>query len=115
MLTNQLIVIATLKSSGSGGGGKGTGEKLLDTDGEPHIDRNYPHYDSGERLVSMAMDRHDREKEMASVLLSTLYSDVISSTQIKQGFFMLLESADDLAVDIYDTVELYFLCCSCCC
>ncbi|KAJ0472095.1 putative programmed cell death protein [Helianthus annuus] len=53
----------------------------------------------------MAMDRHDREKEMASVLLSTLYSDVISSTQIKQGFFMLLESADDLAVDIYDTVE----------
>ncbi|KAI7750108.1 hypothetical protein M8C21_025927 [Ambrosia artemisiifolia] len=57
------------------------------------------------RLVSMAMDRHDKEKEMASVLLSALYSDVISSTQIKQGFFMLLESADDLAVDILDTVE----------
>ncbi|KAJ0800187.1 putative programmed cell death protein [Helianthus annuus] len=33
----------------SGGGGKGTGEKLLDTDGEPHIDRSYPNYDSGER------------------------------------------------------------------
>ncbi|KAI3717816.1 hypothetical protein L1987_69668 [Smallanthus sonchifolius] len=57
------------------------------------------------RLVSMAMDRHDKEKEMASVLLSSLYSDVISSTQIKQGFFMLLESADDLVVDILDTVE----------
>ncbi|KAJ0539948.1 putative programmed cell death protein [Helianthus annuus] len=143
-----------------GGGGKGTWGKLLDTDGEPHIDRNDPNYDSGEepyqlvgsavsdpldeykrkvasiideyfttgdvdlaaselrdlgsseyhpyfikRLVSMAMDRHDKEKEMASVLLSALYSDVISSTQIKQGFFMLLESADDLAVDILDTVE----------
>ncbi|KAJ0720251.1 putative programmed cell death protein [Helianthus annuus] len=118
-----------------GGGGKGTWGKLLDTDGEPHIDRNDPNYDSGEepyqlvgsavsdpldeykrkvasiideyfttgdvdlaaselrdlgsseyhpyfikRLVSMAMDRHDKEKEMAS-------------------------SADDLAVDILDTVE----------
>ncbi|KAJ0860169.1 putative programmed cell death protein [Helianthus annuus] len=42
---------------------------------------------------------------MTSVLLSALYSDVISSTQIKQGFFMLLEYADDLAVEILDTVE----------
>ncbi|KAI3688675.1 hypothetical protein L2E82_46430 [Cichorium intybus] len=147
-----------------GGGGKGTWGKLLDTDGEAHIDRNDPNYDSGEepyqlvgssvsdpldeykkkvasiiteyfsnsdvdlaaselkelgsseyhpyfikRLVSMAMDRHDKEKEMASVLLSALYSDVISSTQIKQGFFMLLESADDLAVDILDAVEILAL------
>ncbi|XP_071692855.1 MA3 DOMAIN-CONTAINING TRANSLATION REGULATORY FACTOR 1-like [Rutidosis leptorrhynchoides] len=61
------------------------------------------------RLVSMAMDRHDKEKEMASVLLSALYSDVISNTQIKQGFFMLLESADDLAVDILDAVEILAL------
>ncbi|XP_071701850.1 MA3 DOMAIN-CONTAINING TRANSLATION REGULATORY FACTOR 1-like [Rutidosis leptorrhynchoides] len=61
------------------------------------------------RLVSMAMDRHDKEKEMASVLLSALYSDVISSTQIKQGFFMLLESVDDLAVDILDAVEILAL------
>nr|XP_043639017.1 MA3 DOMAIN-CONTAINING TRANSLATION REGULATORY FACTOR 1-like [Erigeron canadensis]XP_043639018.1 MA3 DOMAIN-CONTAINING TRANSLATION REGULATORY FACTOR 1-like [Erigeron canadensis]XP_043639020.1 MA3 DOMAIN-CONTAINING TRANSLATION REGULATORY FACTOR 1-like [Erigeron canadensis] len=61
------------------------------------------------RLVSMAMDRHDKEKEMASVLLSALYSDVISSTQIKQGFFILLESADDLAVDILDAVDILAL------
>ncbi|KAL7597588.1 MA3 DOMAIN-CONTAINING TRANSLATION REGULATORY FACTOR 1 [Lactuca sativa] len=147
-----------------GGGGKGTWGKLLDTDGDAHIDRNDPNYDSGEepyqlvgssvtdpldeykkkvasiineyfttgdvdlaaselrelgsseyhsyfikRLVSMAMDRHDKEKEMTSVLLSALYSDVISSTQIKQGFFMLLESADDLAVDILDAVEILAL------
>lgn len=31
-----------------GGGGKGTWGKLLDTDGESHIDRNDPNYDSGE-------------------------------------------------------------------
>ncbi|XP_057487249.1 MA3 DOMAIN-CONTAINING TRANSLATION REGULATORY FACTOR 1-like [Actinidia eriantha] len=147
-----------------GAGGKGTWGKLLDTDGESHIDRNDPNYDSGEepyqlvgstlsdpldeykkavvsiveeyfstggveltasdlrelgsseylpyfvkRLVSMAMDRHDKEKEMASVLLSALYADVISSAQISQGFVMLLEAADDLAVDILDAVDVIAL------
>lgn len=61
------------------------------------------------RLISMAMDRHDKEKEMASVLLSALYSDVITPTHISQGFFMLLESADDLAVDILDAVDILAL------
>lgn len=147
-----------------GGGGKGTWGKLLDTDGESHLDRNDPNYDSGEepyqlvgstvsdplddykkavvsiieeyfstgdvelaasdlrelgsseylpyfikRLVSMAMDRHDKEKEMASVLLSALYADVITPAQIQDGFFLLLESADDLAVDILDAVDILAL------
>ncbi|THU54217.1 hypothetical protein C4D60_Mb10t22720 [Musa balbisiana] len=61
------------------------------------------------KLVSMAMDRHDKEKEMASVLLSALYADVISSGQISQGFFMLLESIDDLALDILDAVDVLAL------
>ncbi|PIA51480.1 hypothetical protein AQUCO_01100371v1 [Aquilegia coerulea] len=147
-----------------GAGGKGTWGKLLDTDGDPHLDRNDPNYDSGEepyqlvgctisdpldeykkavvslieeyfstgdvdvaasdlrelgsneyhpyfvkRLVSMAMDRHDKEKEMASVLLSALYADVVTSAEISQGFFMLLEAADDLAVDILDAVDILAL------
>ncbi|CAN4085220.1 unnamed protein product [Withania somnifera] len=61
------------------------------------------------RLVSMSMDRHDKEKEMASVLLSGLYADVINPAQISRGFFMLVESADDLAVDIPDTVDILAL------
>ncbi|KAK3014835.1 hypothetical protein RJ639_008762 [Escallonia herrerae] len=61
------------------------------------------------RLVSMAMDRHDKEKEMASVLLSALYADVISAPQISQGFLVLLESADDLSVDILDAVDILAL------
>ncbi|KAG9153621.1 hypothetical protein Leryth_008551 [Lithospermum erythrorhizon] len=147
-----------------GGGGKGTWGKLLDTDGDTHIDRNDPNYDSGEepyelvgttrsdpldeykksvvslieeyfstgdvhvavsdlrelgsteyhpyfikRLVSIAMDRHDKEKEMASVLLSALYADVISAAQISQGFYLLVESADDLSVDILDAVDVLAL------
>ncbi|CAN6442307.1 unnamed protein product [Victoria cruziana] len=61
------------------------------------------------KLISMAMDRHDREKEMAAVLLSTLYADVIDPPQVYKGFGMLIESADDLAVDIPDTVDVLAL------
>ncbi|KAF8005874.1 hypothetical protein BT93_K0221 [Corymbia citriodora subsp. variegata] len=61
------------------------------------------------RLVSMAMDRHDKQKEMASVLLSALYADVISPPQIRDGFVLLLESADDLSVDILDAVDVLAL------
>ncbi|KAF8399858.1 hypothetical protein HHK36_015729 [Tetracentron sinense] len=68
----------------------------------------YHHY-FVKRVISMAMDRHDKEKEMASVLLSALYADVISPVQIGQGFFMLLESADDLALDILDAVDILAL------
>ncbi|XP_010534116.1 PREDICTED: uncharacterized protein LOC104809746 [Tarenaya hassleriana] len=58
------------------------------------------------RLVSMAMDRHDKEKEMAAVLLSTLYSDVIDPPEVYRGFSKLVESADDLSVDIPDIVDV---------
>ncbi|GAB4851036.1 Peptide chain release factor 1, mitochondrial [Ancistrocladus abbreviatus] len=147
-----------------GGGGKGTWGKLLDTDGDVHIDQNDPNYDSGEepyqlvgssisdplddykkavvsileeyfgtgvvevaasdlkelgssefhpyfikRLVSMAMDRHGKEKEMASVLLSALYADVINPAHISQGFILLLESVDDLSVDIPDAFNVLAL------
>ncbi|XP_042478144.1 MA3 DOMAIN-CONTAINING TRANSLATION REGULATORY FACTOR 2-like [Macadamia integrifolia] len=58
------------------------------------------------KLVSMAMDRHDKEKEMAAVLLSTLYADVIDPPQFYEGFSKLVESADDLVVDIPDAVDI---------
>ncbi|PKA66098.1 Eukaryotic translation initiation factor isoform 4G-1 [Apostasia shenzhenica] len=68
----------------------------------------YHHYFI-KKLISMAMDRHDKEKEMASVLLSALYAVVISSAQISQGFIMLLESTEDLAVDILNAVDVLAL------
>ncbi|KAK8548935.1 hypothetical protein V6N12_061836 [Hibiscus sabdariffa] len=61
------------------------------------------------KLVSMAMDRHDQEKEMAAVLLSSLYADVIDAPQVYRGFSKLVESADDLIVDIPDTVDILAL------
>jgi hypothetical protein len=58
------------------------------------------------KLISMAMDRHDKEKEMASVLLSALYADLLSSHMMSEGFMMVLESTEDLTVDIPDVVDV---------
>ncbi|TVU15508.1 hypothetical protein EJB05_39046 [Eragrostis curvula] len=58
------------------------------------------------KLISMAMDRHDKEKEMASVLLSALYADLLSSHMMSEGFMMVLESTEDLTVDIPDAVDV---------
>ncbi|KAG9441646.1 hypothetical protein H6P81_017500 [Aristolochia fimbriata] len=67
------------------------------------------HFYFVKKLVSIAMDRHDKEKEMAAVLLSSLYSDVIEPQQLYKGFVTLVESADDLSVDIPDTIDVLAL------
>lgn len=69
---------------------------------------NYNYY-FVKKLISIAMDRHDKEKEMAAVLLSALYADAIDPPQVYRGFIKLVESADDLIVDIPDTVDVLAL------
>lgn len=69
---------------------------------------NYNYY-FVKKLVSMAMDRHDKEKEMTAILLSSLYADVIDPPQVYKGFSKLVEAADDLIVDIPDTVDVLAL------
>lgn len=56
-----------------------------------------------------AMDKNDREKEQASALLSALYADVIAPDQMAKGFTKLLESVEDLSLDIPDAVDLLSL------
>ena len=46
---------------------------------------------------------------MAAVLLSSLYTDVIEPEQVNKGLSKLLESADDLALDIPDAVDVLAL------
>jgi hypothetical protein len=67
---------------------------------------NYHHY-FVKKLVSMALDCHDWEKEMASMLLFALYVDVIEPDQITKGFRNLLESVDDLSLDIPDAIDFF--------
>ncbi|KAJ8760655.1 hypothetical protein K2173_015322 [Erythroxylum novogranatense] len=67
------------------------------------------HYYLVKKLISMAMDRHDREKEMTAVLLSSIYVDIIDPAQVYKGFEKLVQSADDLIVDIPDIVDVLAL------
>ncbi|CAF1978374.1 unnamed protein product [Brassica oleracea] len=52
------------------------------------------------KLVSMAMDRNDKEKEMVAFLLSTLYANAIDPLEVYRGFNKLVASADDLSVEV---------------
>lgn len=61
------------------------------------------------RLITLALDRKDKEREMASNLLSNLYSEVLPGDQVQKGFGKLVESLDDLLLDVPDAVELLSL------
>ncbi|CAA7397242.1 unnamed protein product [Spirodela intermedia] len=67
------------------------------------------HFYFVKKLVSTAMDRHEKEKEMAAVLLSIFYAAVIDPPQVYKGFTELVESCDDLHVDIPDVVDVLAL------
>ena len=69
--------------------------RILDATEQPL----YQHY-FVKKIVTLAMDRGNREKEAASVLLSRLYPSHLSAEQIQRGFERLLESVDDLALDV---------------
>lgn len=64
----------------------------------------YQHY-FVKRLVTMSMDRGNREKEAAAVLLSRLFPHHLVGEQIQRGFERLLESVDDLAIDVPSAAE----------
>ena len=58
-------------------------------------------------LIQMAMDRSDREREMASSLLADLsQASVVSEEQIGMGFSKLLSATEDLTLDIPDAPRM---------
>ncbi|GMH35363.1 hypothetical protein BSKO_03231 [Bryopsis sp. KO-2023] len=61
------------------------------------------------KAVTMALDRRDREREMTSVLLSSLYNEVIMPEQMRKGFLSVIESVDDLKLDVPEAPELISL------
>eukprot|EP01025_Chloroclados_australasicus_P016432 TRINITY_DN1825_c0_g1_i1.p1 TRINITY_DN1825_c0_g1~~TRINITY_DN1825_c0_g1_i1.p1 ORF type:complete len:701 (-),score=132.04 TRINITY_DN1825_c0_g1_i1:372-2474(-) len=64
------------------------------------------------QAIRLALDRKARERELVSELLSDLYPQVIPEDQMSMGFLRLLDSTDDLVLDIPDAVQLLamFLC-----
>ena len=61
-------------------------------------------------LIQMAMDRNDREREMASTLLADLsQASVVSEEQVSLGLHKLLSSTEDLTLDIPDAARFLTL------
>mmetsp|Transcript_36791 Transcript_36791/g.81831 ORF Transcript_36791/g.81831 Transcript_36791/m.81831 type:complete len:712 (-) Transcript_36791:320-2455(-) len=61
------------------------------------------------RVVMLALDRKDREREMASVLLSSLYAEVIPPEQVQKGFMNLIDGLSDTILDVPDAADLLAL------
>eukprot|EP00891_Asterochloris_glomerata_P000321 jgi/Astpho2/321/Aster-02203 len=57
------------------------------------------------KTCTLAMDKHGREREMASHLLSALYTEVISDEQVQKGFAEVVLSVEDLQLDVPDAVD----------
>lgn len=57
------------------------------------------------RLVTVAMDRKNKIREMASFLLSILTMKIFTTEDVITGFTMLLDSIDDTALDIPDASD----------
>eukprot|EP01112_Ceratiomyxa_fruticulosa_P008007 TRINITY_DN2077_c0_g2_i3.p1 TRINITY_DN2077_c0_g2~~TRINITY_DN2077_c0_g2_i3.p1 ORF type:complete len:372 (-),score=90.49 TRINITY_DN2077_c0_g2_i3:171-1286(-) len=56
--------------------------------------------------VSKAMEKHDRERELVSHLLPSLYPNCLSYEKIAEGFSALLERLQDLKLDTPTAPEL---------
>eukprot|EP00873_Tetraselmis_striata_P037263 jgi/Tetstr1/457527/TSEL_044107.t1 len=60
-------------------------------------------------LIRTAMGRKDREREMTSVLLSSLYGDPLGADQVVKGFENLVDSLEDLVLDVPSAAQLLAL------
>jgi len=58
------------------------------------------HHEFVKLLISKSLDKHDRERELASGLLPHVYPNVIKYAKVVEGFTVLLERIDDLRLDI---------------
>jgi len=52
--------------------------------------------------LTIALDRHNSQRELVSRLISDLYSKVLTREHIEQGFQELLQSLDDIVLDTPD-------------
>jgi len=74
-------------------------------------DLDLPHFAQYfvKKAIVMALDRRDREREMVSVLLSSLYNEVVYPDQMRKGFLSVVEAVDDLKLDVPEAVDLVSL------
>eukprot|EP00536_Pseudo-nitzschia_multiseries_P002934 jgi/Psemu1/322787/estExt_fgenesh1_pg.C_410046 len=54
------------------------------------------------KAVSISLDKHPRERELVSRLLTCLHPSPLSDKDMEEGFEILLDSLDDLTTDVPD-------------
>ena len=55
-----------------------------------------------EMAVSLALDRHDPQRELTSRLISDLYGQLLTRDEMMEGFHVLLTNLPDLSLDTPD-------------
>ena len=60
------------------------------------------HPDVVKKVVSVSLDKHPRERELVSRLLTCLHPSPLSDSDMEAGFNILLDSLDDLTTDVPD-------------
>jgi programmed cell death protein 4 len=64
------------------------------------LDEEEFNYEVVKRAITISMDKNDKERELVSRLLSALYLNGLTPSQISMGFRRVLLLADDLQIDI---------------
>ena len=57
------------------------------------------------KSITFSLDRGAREKEMTSALLSYLYGEVLSPSELRRGFHELFLAAEEIFIDVPDSLE----------
>jgi programmed cell death protein 4 len=60
----------------------------------------YP--DVVKKCISISLDKHPRERELISRLLTALHPNPLNDNEMEAGFNVLLDSLDDLTTDVPD-------------
>lgn len=60
------------------------------------------HAEMVKRAISLSLDKHPRERELTSRLLTCLHPTPLSMEDMEAGFDLLLDSMDDLSKDVPD-------------
>jgi programmed cell death protein 4 len=66
------------------------------------------HPDIVKKAISLSLDKHPRERELVSRLLTCLHPTPLTDNDMEQGFDVLLDSLDDLTTDVPEArVRIY--------
>jgi hypothetical protein len=68
------------------------------------IDESKHHPWFVKRVLTSAMDRRPRHKEMVCVLLSEMYNEILKREDIEEGYNLLFMSMEDLILDVPDVI-----------